>query len=323
MKHLGCFVGTLLFAFACAAQGETSGASLVTASKQVKISLVDAVQKAGKSLEGQVVGAMLDVGRKEKPAMAYAVFVVHEGKVWTIAVDATTGAVGKPKAAEDDDDDDEKGEKGQQGEEMKAASAGKGPVVQSLGLDFEDCAAGALPAGFRAAETAGKGKPAKWAVEERADAPSGKRVLSLTASENSGSTFNLVLSDAVLPADLALSVRLHANTGNEDQGGGLVWRAVDGGNYYLARWNPLEDNLRCYKVVGERRTMFQSKDLKADPKVWHALAVTMQGNKATVAFDGAPLLEFTDATFAQPGRIGVWTKADAASSFDELQARAK
>jgi hypothetical protein len=325
MKQLGLFVGTLLLASSCAAQNEAPGKSLVERCRLAKITLVDAVQRASKALEGQVVGAMLDVGSKEKPKAAYSVIVVHEGKLWTIDVDAQSGTVGKPREAADDDDDDERGEKAENSEMKKdeKADAGKGMVVQSLILGFEDVPVGELPKGWRAVETAGKGKLGTLRVEERADAPSGKRVLSLAATQNSGSTFNLALADAVLPADLALSVRIHANTGSEDQGGGLVWRAKDAGNYYLARWNPLEDNLRCYRVVGERRTMFQSGDRKVGPKVWHRLQVAMQGKACAITFDDKELLRFEDDTFTQPGRAGVWTKADAASSFDDFEAKGK
>jgi hypothetical protein len=308
MKQLCLFVATLVFASACTAQ---AGKSLVEASKLVKVSLVDAIQRASKVLDGPVVGAMLDLKQKERPAGAYAVLVVHEGKLWIVDVDAQSGTAGKPRTAADDDDDDDE------------PAAGKEQTASGAKLDFEDTAVGALPKAWRAAETSGRGKPGSWRVEERADAPSGKRVLSLAATGNSGSTFNMVLSDAPFPADLALSVRIHANTGSEDQGGGLVWRAKDAGNYYLARWNPLEDNLRCYKVVDERRSMFKSVDLKADPKVWHRLAIAMQGKKCTITFDDKELLEFEDDTFTQPGRVGVWTKADAASSFDDLEVRAK
>jgi len=322
MKHLGFFVGTLLLASACASQGVPSGKSLAEGAKLVKISLVDAVQRANKTLDGQVVGAMLDVGRKEGPKTAYAILVLREGKLWTIDVDAQSGAVGKPRAAEDDDDDDD--EKGEVNE--KNDKAGKEPAhgqpAQSVAFGLEDAKVGALPQGWRPAETSGRGKLGSWRVEERADAPSGKHVLSLT-TENSGSTFNMLLSDAVLPADVALAVSIHANTGSEDQGGGLAWRAKDAGNYYLARWNPLEDNLRCYKVVGERRSMFKSVDLKADPNAWHRLQVMMQGRACTITFDGKELLGFEDDTFTQAGRVGLWTKADAASSFDDFEAKAK
>jgi hypothetical protein len=325
MNPLHCFVGTLIIATACA---QDAGKTLIEASKVAKITIVDAINRANKALDGQVVAAMLDPKPKARPAPAYTVLIVHEGALWAIDVDAQGGTVGKPRAAVDDDDDDDN-EKGEQRKEHAMAvkgeqtAAGKEQTILGARLDFEDTAVGALPQGWRAAETAGSGKLGTWRVEERADAPSGKRVLTLATTQNSGTTFNMVLSDARFPADLALSVRIHANNGSEDQGGGLVWRAKDAGNYYLARWNPLEDNLRCYKVVDERRSMFKSVELKADPKDWHHLAITMQGGKCTIAFDGKDLLEFEDDTFTQPGRVGVWTKADAASSFDVLEARQK
>ncbi|HLQ38490.1 MAG TPA: hypothetical protein VK348_11855, partial [Planctomycetota bacterium] len=116
--------------------------------------------------------------------------------------------------------------------------------------------------------------------------------------------------------------RIHADSGSEDQGGGLLWRAKDADNYYLARWNPLEDNLRAYKVVGGRRSMFQSAEIKADASQWHTLRIRARGNSCEVSFDGKAMLSFTDDTFSQAGKVGVWTKADAASSFDDLEVAA-
>jgi hypothetical protein len=183
---------------------------------------------------------------------------------------------------------------------------------------FEDLDPGRLPSGFEVAETDGAGTPATWRVGRLESAPDGKQVLAVEAT-NSGSTFNLLLSVATHPADLQLSVWILARSGKEDQGGGLVWRAKDGDNYYITRWNPLESNLRLYKVVNGRRQMFLSADVKADAGAWHRLQVTMRGKTMTVAFDEKQLLRHEDETFSGAGKIGLWTKADASCSFDALE----
>jgi hypothetical protein len=143
----------------------------------------------------------------------------------------------------------------------------------------------------------------------------------LAATPNRGQTYNLLLAREVEVRDLELAVRLRADSGREDQGGGLVWRARDASNYYIARWNPLEDNLRVYKVEGGKRTMLASADVDADPAAFHTLRVTMLGSAITVALDGRELLRHADLTFPGPGRIGLWTKADAAVTFDDLEVR--
>jgi Domain of Unknown Function (DUF1080) len=142
------------------------------------------------------------------------------------------------------------------------------------------------------------------------------RVLEQKA-KNDDDTFNLVLVDDTNVKNLDLSVRMKAVAGKLDQGGGLVWRARDKGNYYIARYNPLEDNFRVYKVEGGKRTQFQSAKIPGDTN-WHTLRVTMTGTQITCYFDGTKYLEAEDATFAESGKIGLWSKADARSYFDDL-----
>lgn len=193
-------------------------------------------------------------------------------------------------------------------------------MTTGLVESFEGYAVGAVPSGFSPAETNGKGTPARWAVADGGHA-GGVRSLRVSDVVNEGDTYNLLLSGAAYPADLAIDVRLRADAGEEDQGGGLLWRARGPRDYYIARWNPLEDNVRIYKVKDGVRTQFASAKVVVPPGQWHHLAVTMQGDHARVAFDGKPLLDVHDATFAGPGRVGLWTKADAAVSFDDLSVK--
>jgi hypothetical protein len=327
MTRIASILASLLLAPSCALPQETTDKSrgFADAVKQAKVTLVDAVQKANAVLSGTVVQAALQPTTKAQTKVAYQVLVLHEGKLFAIPVDAVGGAVGKPKelADEDDDDDEQGGKQDKESTMPKEKPTAAGPIVTGTKLDFEDVATGSLPAGWVAAETAGAGRLGKWRVEEMTGAPSGKRVLRLYETKNSGVTFNLCMSEATFPADLDLAVRLHANSGSEDQGGGLIWRAKDADNYYLARWNPLEDNLRAYKVVGGRRSMFQSVELKADATQWHALRIRAKGKSVEVSFDGTARISFEDDTFGQPGKVGVWTKADAASSFDDLEVNGK
>ncbi len=203
-------------------------------------------------------------------------------------------------------------------EETQEKSPLSTEAARTLHLGFEDVSEGALPQGWTVTETNGAGTPAIWGVQSRTDAPEGKKVLTLVSTENSGSTYNLLLSKETFPADLTLKVNLRANSGEEDQGGGLVWRAKDHDNYQIVRWNPLEDNLRIYKVVGGRRSQLASVTLEADPKTWHTLEVNVRGDAITIRFDGEQVLAAEDDTFRRGGRIGFWTKADAATSFDAL-----
>lgn len=170
---------------------------------------------------------------------------------------------------------------------------------------FDDATVGKLPAGFR-------GEVGDWAIARDGD----EHVLSQRA-KNADEVFNVVLATDTRAADVDLTVKLKPIAGKDDQGGGLLWRARDKDNYYLARYNPLEDNYRLYKVEKGKRTMFKNADIKATPG-WHTLRVTMRGEHMVCYYDGVKRLEADDDTFPGPGMIGLWSKADAQSYFDNL-----
>jgi hypothetical protein len=170
---------------------------------------------------------------------------------------------------------------------------------------FDDDRTGAMPTGFSIASGA-------WRVVE-----TGKgKVLAQTAS-SPDEVFNLALVDGSKVKDVDLSVRLKAVEGKDDRGGGLVWRAKDARNYYVARYNHLEDNYRVYKVVDGKRTLFKNADIPHDD-AWHTLRVTMTGDHIACFYDDRKVLELDDSTFPDAGKIGVWSKADAQSWFDDL-----
>jgi len=136
-------------------------------------------------------------------------------------------------------------------------------------------------------------------------------------AKSSDATFNVALAEGTSYKNVSLSVKLRAVAGDLDRGGGVIWRAKDQKNYYICRYNPLEDNFRVYKVADGIRTMFKTADTPGDEK-WHSLRVTMVGPKITCYLDGQKLLEAEDDTFPDAGMIGLWSKADARSYFDDL-----
>jgi hypothetical protein len=114
-------------------------------------------------------------------------------------------------------------------------------------------------------------------------------------------------------------VKVKAISGKEDQGGGPVWRYQDNNNYYIARWNPLENNFRVYVVQDGKRKQLGSADVQLDPAVWHTITIDHAGNRIKASLDGRQLIEVNDETFAIIGKIGLWTKADAATAFDAFR----
>lgn len=186
-----------------------------------------------------------------------------------------------------------------------------------LHLSFDGKAV--LPAGWRAETTNLHGTPGRWQVTFDSDAPTPPHALALVDTGSStGQSYNLFWTDAVRVADVDLSVALRADGGGEDQGGGLAWRIRGAGDYYVARWNPLEANLRLYHVVNGRRTQIAGAKTTADPALWHVLRVRHAGTSIACSLDGAELLQAEDGTLTAPGGIGLWTKADARTSFDDL-----
>lgn len=205
--------------------------------------------------------------------------------------------------------------------EASAQQADRTVAAQSTETSwtFDDDAPGALPAGWTAEQTNPHGEGASWAVEEDPSAASGGGALSLVDPRGaSGSTYNLAWTDDALFQDGRIEVKVRAGGGREDQGGGPVWRVQDKDNYYIARWNPLENNVRLYFVRDGSRRELASEDVRAAPAEWHTLAVEHRGERITGYFDGQLVWEVNDDTFTGVGGIGVWTKADAASHFDDL-----
>jgi hypothetical protein len=137
-------------------------------------------------------------------------------------------------------------------------------------------------------------------------------------ARNASQVFNVVLIEGHDTQDLDLSVKLRPFAGVNDQGGGLIWRAKDARNYYLTRFNPLENNFRVYTVVEGKRTQLQSAEATY-PGAWCQLRVTMKGDHIICVKDGVKLLDVRDATFPGSGKIGLWSKSDAQTEFDELK----
>jgi len=180
--------------------------------------------------------------------------------------------------------------------------------------NFDTNKPGDIPEGFT-------NEIGEWKVVADETAPSKPNVLAQLA-KSSGSTFNLILIGGTDYKDADLSVKMKAIAGKQDQGGGLVWQAKDAKNYYVARYNPLEDNYRLYKVVKGRRSQLQSANIKHTDS-WHTLRVVVQGDHIQCYYDGKKYLDAKDSTFAEASRIGLWTKSDAQSHFDDLTVSGK
>lgn len=179
-------------------------------------------------------------------------------------------------------------------------------------ISFDQDVPGALPAGWRSGVT-GHGSPI-WAVEADATAPSKPNVLKQSGS---GTFPWCVRPDASLP-DGYVEVKFKALSGKEDQAGGVVWRFKDGDNYYVARANALEDNVSLYYTQNGRRNTLKYVDAPVPRNTWHTLRAEFSGKKVRVLLDGKAYIELDDDHIAGTGAVGVWTKADSVTVFDDF-----
>ena len=179
-------------------------------------------------------------------------------------------------------------------------------------VNFDNLKTGAAPPGWTATQT-GSGS-AKWSVEKDDSAPSQPNVL----KQSGEATFPVCLKNDTNLKDGFVEVKFKPVAGKEDQAGGVIWRVQDANNYYIARANALEDNVTIYHTINGKRVAFKSINTKVTSGVWHTLRVEFAGNKFTVIFDGNKVIEATDESFANAGKVGVWTKADSVTLFDNF-----
>jgi len=184
-------------------------------------------------------------------------------------------------------------------------------------VNFDDAKPGELPAHWTGTKT-GKGEP-KWAVVTEGTAPSKPNAL----KQSGVADYPLALKNDVSLKDGFVEVKFKPVSGKEDQAGGVVWRVKDADNYYIARANALEDNVRIYHFVNGRRTQFKGISIKVAPGQWHALRVEFSGSTFKVFFNGKHLFDAEDATFQGAGKVGVWTKADSVTLFDDFNSGTK
>ena len=184
-------------------------------------------------------------------------------------------------------------------------------------VNFDDIKAGVPPPGWTATQT-GSGT-AKWSVEKDASAPSQPNVL----KQSGQATFPVCIKNDTNIKDGFVGVKFKPVAGKEDQAGGVIWRAKDSDNYYIARANALEGNVTIYHTIKGKRTEKKRTNMKVTSNQWHTLRVDFQDNRFTVAFDGKKAIEWNDETFKDAGKVGVWTKADSVTEFDNFTYGAK
>jgi hypothetical protein len=189
-------------------------------------------------------------------------------------------------------------------------------------IDFSDDAVGLAPEGFEFGHTAKVGTPGRWIVQ----AEGTNKYLAQTDADSTRARFPVAVVRDISAAEVDLSVRFKPISGRVDQAAGLVWRFQNEDNYYIVRANALENNVVLYKVESGKRTDLpvkgQGRTYGSKAEVpsgqWSTLRVVANGRLFEVYFNGTRLYDVEDATFTQAGKVGVWTKADSVTHFDDL-----
>src|SRR5438093_5330166 len=156
----------------------------------------------------------------------------------------------------------------------------------------------------------------QWTVEEMAGAPSGKKVLVQRATKNE---FNVIVAPAGSFTDVDVSMKFKPLSGRQDASGGIVFRFNDG-KYYVVRANALEDNFRVYYYDRGRRQLATARVKAPALGQLHTMRVVALGDHIQAWLDGARYLEYHDRRY-RSGRVGLWTKADSVTAFDDLTIR--
>jgi hypothetical protein len=190
-------------------------------------------------------------------------------------------------------------------------------VAMGETISFDQDKTGALPAGWKAGVT-GRGTPL-WSVEKDDSAPSPPNVLKQSGS---GTFPWCVKSDTSIENGL-VEVKFKPISGREDAAGGIVWRWKDGDNYYVARANALEDNVSLYYTANGRRITIKYVNAPVAKNQWHTLKVEFIGKSIRVALDGKIYIEQEDGHISGTGAVGLWTKADSVTAFDDFSFNAR
>jgi hypothetical protein len=185
---------------------------------------------------------------------------------------------------------------------------------------FESTQTGSAPDGWQATLT-GAGH-SKWTVESDQTSPS----LSYVIKQSGRATFPLLLKNDCEVKDGFVEAQFKAIDGSQDRAGGLVWRARDANNYYVARANALEDNVVLYKTVDGHRSPLDiigrkggyGVSIAVPANVWHRLRIDFKADRFRISFNGEHLFEVQDSTFIDAGTVGLWTKADSVTLFDQV-----
>jgi hypothetical protein len=183
-------------------------------------------------------------------------------------------------------------------------------------IQIDQMTIGKPPPGFSFAHT-GQGSNGEWIVVADQTAKGGLAI-EQTSTDTTDYRFPLAIRASWSAKNLRAEIRFKAVGGKVDRAGGIAVRIQNPDNYYIARANALENNVRFYRVVAGRRQQLGTADIRVTSGEWHTMTLEAQGRRFAVSYDGAALFEVTDDTFTEAGGVALWTKADSVTRFDVM-----
>jgi hypothetical protein len=199
---------------------------------------------------------------------------------------------------------------------MMLVCTGAPPQSQATEVNLSVMKPGAPPGDFKFERT-GQGAPGQWIVVSEPTAAHGVAIAQVS-QDRTDYRFPLAIYQPVSARNVDVVVRFKPVGGSIDQAGGIAVRLTSPDDYYIARANALEDNVRFYRVVKGRREHLQGTNLKVASNQWHTLGLRAEGDRFTISFDGKPLFTAEDKTFVNPGKVALCTKADSVTHFDAI-----
>lgn len=195
-------------------------------------------------------------------------------------------------------------------------------------LTFDNESIGELPVSFTPALTGGGGA-VHWEIESQQVNGAENKLVTQLSKDKTNARYPLLVHQDFIATDVDVALDFKTLSGKVDASGGIVFRYLDSKNYYVVRANSLEGNVVAYKTINGKRTNIgvrgKSRAYGVNVPVmhqrWQTLRVIAKGAIFGIYLDDKKIFEVENDALTQPGNVGMWTKADAVTQFDNLTFR--
>ena len=196
------------------------------------------------------------------------------------------------------------------------ASAPASAQTPAVVISFNDMTTGQPPLGFTTG-LGGTGASSIWRIEDDARAPRGK-VLIQKSTDSSSMRYPICMYDSIRTLNADVTTTFNIVSGKIDQVAGIALRVTDEGNYYLARASAKDNAVTLSRFVGGSGSDLTSTSVKVPAGTWQTLRFKIDRERLTVYLNGQQVIEWSDNRHTREGRVGLWTRADAVTMFDDL-----